>query len=196
MAVDSIEKFFDLLSQDVKNSNVGYTVWSYAYPLSNNLTFKKANPLNGVEFNEKLASIRTVYDLTSSDSSGDIIDFNRFRGNYLYIDFWASWCVPCIKEMPALKNTIEIYKGEPIKFISVSVDTDEKKWKKAILDNNMYWLQASELTGFQGLVPTFCKVIIGVPQYVLVDKNGVIVSSDAPRPGTPELTSLLNSVLR
>lgn len=195
MAVDSIEKFFDLLSQDVKSSNVGYTVLSYAYPLSNNLNFKKANPLNGIQFNEKLASIKTVYDLTSSDSSGDIIDFNRFRGNYLYIDFWASWCVPCIKDIPALKNTIEKYKGVPIKFISVSLDTDEKKWKKAILDNNMYWLQASELTGFQGLVPTYCKIIIGVPQYVLVDKNGVIVSPDAPRPGTPELTSLLNSVL-
>jgi hypothetical protein len=94
-----------------------------------------------------------------------------------------------------LKKIIAEYKNDSIQFISVSLDTDRNKWKKAILDNKLSWLQVSELTGFHGLVPTYCKIIVGVPQYVLVDKNGIIVNSDTPRPDDPELKKLLNNSL-
>jgi len=196
LSIDSIENYYALLSQDVKKSNVGYTVLNYIYPLSDNIAFKKANPLNGIEFNEKLASIKSIHDLVSSDTLGNSINFKRFKGNYVLIDFWASWCKPCITDIPYLKRIIEEFKNDSIQFISVSLDTDEKKWKKAILDNNLNWLQVSELTGFHGLVPTYCKIIVGIPQYVLVDKNGVIINSDTPRPDDPELKTLLNNSLK
>ncbi len=194
MSVDSIEHYYELLSKEVKKSNVSYSVLNYVYPLSNNIAFRKANPLNGIEFNEKLASIQSVYELSSFDSSGNNIDFKRFHGSYLFIDFWASWCAPCIKEMPDLKKIIKKYQGDAIQFISVSIDTDGQKWKKAIHKNNLNWLQVSELNGFHGLVPTYCKIILGIPQYVLVDKNGTIINSNAPRPGTSELVTLLDTL--
>jgi len=196
LSIDSLENYFTLLSKDVKKSNVGYTVLEYIYPLSDNIAFKKANPLNGIEFNEKLASIKSIHDLVSSDTSGNKIDFKTFKGKYVLIDFWASWCKPCIADIPYLKKVIEEFKNDSIQFISVSLDTDRKKWKKAILDNNLNWLQVSELTGFHGLVPTYCKIIVGVPQYVLVDKNGVIINPDTPRPDDPELKILLNNSLK
>jgi thiol-disulfide isomerase/thioredoxin len=196
LSTDTIEKYYALLSEDVKKSNVGYTVLEYTYPLSDNIAFKKANPLNGIEFNEKLASIKSIHDLISMDTLGNNIDFKSFKGNYVLIDFWASWCKPCIEDIPYLRKLVEEFKNDSIQFISVSVDTDGKKWKKAILNNNMNWLQASELTGFHGLVPTYCKIIVGVPQYVLVDKNGVIINSNTPRPDDPELKILLNNSLK
>jgi len=195
LPIDTLEFYYELLSREVKQSNVAYTVLNHVYPLSDNIAFKKANPLNGVEFNEKLALVKSIYDLTSFDSSGKNVDFKRFKGKYLLIDFWASWCKPCIKDIPDLKKIIQEYKNDSIQFISVSLDTDGEKWKKAILENKLTWSQVSELTGFQGLVPTYCKIVVGIPQYVLVDKNGVIINADAPRPNDPALKILLNNVL-
>ena len=180
----------------MKKSNVGYSVLEYLYPLTDNMVFKKANPLNGIEFNEKLALIKSIHDLSSMDVSGNSINFKRFKGQYLLIDFWASWCKPCIGDIPYLKAVIEKYKNDSIQFVSVSLDTDEKKWKKAITVNNLNWLQVSDLKGFHGLIPTYCKVVLGVPQYVLVDKNGMIINSDAPRPDDPELKKIINILLK
>ena len=195
LSIDTIEYYFSRLSKNVKNSNVGYTVLEYVYPLSNNILFKKANPLNGVKFNEKLNLIKSVHDLVSKDPNGKNIEFKRFKGNYILIDFWASWCKPCIADVPYLRKIIEEFKNDSIQFVSVSLDTDGKRWKKAITVNDLNWLQVSELTGFHGLVPIYCKVIIGIPQYVLVDKFGKIINYDAPRPEEPELRLLLNKLL-
>ena len=196
LSTDSVQNYYESLSKEVKKSNVGYSVLEYLYPLTDNMAFKKANPLNGVEFNEKLALIKSIHDLSSMDVSGNSINFKRFKGQYLLIDFWASWCKPCIGDIPYLKAVIEKYKNDSIQFVSVSLDTDEKKWKKAIAVNNLNWLQVSDLKGFHGLIPTYCKVVLGVPQYVLVDKNGMIINSDAPRPDDPELKKIINILLK
>lgn len=196
MPVDSLEKYYEILSNKVKETNVGYTLLNLIYPLSNNLRFKKANPLNGIDFNEKLEAIKSFYDLQSFDTLGQIVNFSRYRESYVLIDFWASWCKPCIDDIPFLKEIIKEYKNYPIQFISVSLDTDIKKWKKAISANNLNWLQVSDLKGFHGLVPTYCKIITGIPQYVLVDKNGKIINSDTPRPDDPKLKALFNALVR
>ena len=196
LSTDSVQNYYESLSKEVKKSNVGYSVLEYLYPLTDNMAFKKANPLNGIEFNEKLALIKSIHDLSSMDESGNSINFKRFKGQYLLIDFWASWCKPCIGDIPYLKAVIEKYKNDSIQFVSVSLDTDEKKWKKAITVNNLNWLQVADLKGFHGLIPTYCKVVLGVPQYVLVDKNGMIINSDAPRPDDPELKKIINILLK
>ena len=130
LSIDSVQNYYELLSKEVKKSNVGYSVLEYLYPLTDNMAFKKANPLNGVEFNEKLALIKSIHDLSSMDVSGNSINFKRFKGQYLLIDFWASWCKPCIGDIPYLKAVIEKYKNDSIQFVSVSLDTDEKNGRK------------------------------------------------------------------
>ena len=195
MVVDSVQNYFELLTRNVKESNVGYTVLKYVYPLSDNISFKKTNPLNGVEFDEKLASIKSVHNLFSTNQFGDSVYFENFRGNYILIDFWASWCKPCLADVPHLKEIIEEFKDDSIKFISVSLDTDEIKWKNAISAYNLNWVQVSDLKGFHGLVPTYCKIVIGIPHYVLVDKNGKIIDSNAPRPDDPQLKILISKLL-
>jgi thiol-disulfide isomerase/thioredoxin len=196
LLLDSVQKYYESLSAEVKTSNVGYTVLDYVYPLSDNISFKKANPLNGIEFNEKLALVKSIHDLTSIDVFGNRIDFKNFKGYYLLIDFWASWCKPCIADIPDLKKIIAAFKNDSIKFISVSLDTDEKKWKRAVAANKLNWLQVSDLKGFHGLVPTYCKIVIGIPQYILVDKNGEIINSNAPRPEDPDLKKMINNLIK
>ncbi len=195
LPIDSLEIYYNLLSKKVKRSNVAYTVLDYVFPLSNNILFKKSNPLNGVKFNKKLFKIKSIYDLSSKDTSGNKISFKKFTGNYILIDFWASWCNPCIADVPYLKKVMEEYKNDSIKFISVSLDTDEKRWKTAVLKNNLYWEQVSDLKGFNGFLPTYCKIVKGIPQYVLIDKNGLIINGDTPRPEEPELRILLKKLL-
>ena len=196
LPLDTVQKYYELLSPDVKKSNVGYTVLDYVYPLSDNISFKKANPLNGAEFNEKLAQIKSIHELSSTDVYGKRIDFKNFKGYYIFLDFWASWCKPCIADIPYLKKIINEFKTDSIKFISISLDTDKKKWEKAIFFNKINWMQVSDLVGFHGLIPTYCKIVLGVPQYVLVDRDGKIINSDAPRPDDPELKMIINNLLK
>lgn len=96
-----------------------------------------------------------------------------FKGKYLLIDFWASWCGPCRNSIPHLKEVYEEYKDKGVEILSVSIDKDEKAWRKAMSEESMPWPQA--------LAPGAGKEIMkeyqfsGIPYIILVDKQGNIV---------------------
>lgn len=118
-----------------------------------------------------------------------------FKGSYVFIDVWATWCGPCKYEMPYLGKVEKEFHDKNIKFVSISVDrlADEKKWREMI--------KAQGLSGIQLLADneinsTFITsyYIQGIPRFIILDKEGKIISSDAPRPSEPELTELLNTL--
>ncbi|NDV67924.1 TlpA disulfide reductase family protein [Dysgonomonas sp. 25] len=94
------------------------------------------------------------------------------KNDYLYIDFWASWCAPCIRDMPELKVLNEKYKNLDI--LSISFDTAKANWKKAMKEIDTPWVH---LTDYKGIPSDLSKAyhIEGVPYGVLVDKSGKIV---------------------
>lgn len=108
------------------------------------------------------------------DTSGKVISLSNFKGKYVLIDFWASWCRPCRINNPALKKIYEKYKGRGLQVLSISMDTDENAWKKAISDDGMNWLQGSDLKG-ENLGTGLKYGIIAVPQYLLIDPNGIVL---------------------
>ena len=69
------------------------------------------------------------------------------KSKYLYLDFWASWCGPCIAEMPTLKKVYEKYREHGLQVISISSDANEKNWKKAIERIDVPWIHLSDLKG-------------------------------------------------
>ena len=127
---------------------------------------------------------------------GGKTSLTSLKGNYVYIDVWATWCEPCLKELPDLQKIGEKYKGKKITFVSISLDStaDYNKWKKMVAAKNLGGIQ---LLADKEIESDFIKKygIIGIPRFILIDPNGVIVNANAPRPSTPELIVLLDKLV-
>lgn len=126
---------------------------------------------------------------------GGTNSLSDFKGKYVYIDLWATWCKPCIEEIPYLKNIEKKYKDKNISFLSISLDDPkhEERWRKMI-DNK-------DLSGIQLLADQASKsqfvqeyYIMGIPHFLLLDPKGNIVSKDAPKPSDPELIKTLDTL--
>jgi len=106
------------------------------------------------------------------------ISLSELKGSYVLIDFWASWCGPCRKENPNVVKTYNKYKDDGFTVISVSLDSDQGKWLKAIKDDGLVWPNhVSDLGGWNSKVPKSYNVS-SIPFTVLVDKEGNIVQTN------------------
>lgn len=195
LSVDSIKAYYNALAGYIKTSGVGHTVLQYIYPLTNDNDFRKANPLVDKIFDQRLSSIKSLYDLSLKDSSGNTIGLSSFKGKYLVIDFWASWCKPCIENIPALNQMIESYNPDSIQFISISLDRDVNDWKRSMLKHNYKGIQLSDLNEFNSLTAIYCKVL-WVPTYIIADRNGRIINYDAPHAMDSGLKILIDNLLK
>lgn len=108
-------------------------------------------------------------DFYISDTSGNTIKLNDFKGKYLLIDFWASWCEPCRTNNPLLKDVYNKYKGKGLKLLSISIDVDSNAWKKAIIKDGLNWENGSDLKYYHNNSVAFNYGIDGVPDYILID---------------------------
>ncbi len=112
---------------------------------------------------------------TLPDTTGTNVNLADFRGRYLLIDFWASWCPYCRVENPNLVTAYEKYKDMKFTILSVSLDSDHTKWMKAIHDDNMTWTHVSDLQYWDAEVPALYAVR-GIPANVLLDPDGNIIA--------------------
>lgn len=195
LSVDSIVTYYNDLTIDIKKSQVGHVVLMYVYPLTDDNEFRKSNPLVDIESYQRLSNLKSIYDLSLKDTSGNTIEMNSFKGKYLVLDFWASWCKPCIANIPALIQMNNDYKSDSIQFISISLDKSLNEWKQSIIKHNFSGIQLSDLNGFYSLAAIYGKVL-WVPKYVVVDQNGRVINYDAPQPTEPELKALLDNLLK
>lgn len=129
------------------------------------------------------------------DINGKKVSLNSLKGNYVYIDVWATWCAPCKEEIPYLKELYSEYKDKNLKIVSLSIDKPEhkEKWKNMVENEG--------LTGIQIMVDNESNSdfirdynITGIPRFILVDPQGNIVDNNAPRPSDPELKKLFNEL--
>jgi thiol-disulfide isomerase/thioredoxin len=195
LVIDSLQIYYSLLDDNVKRSTIGYKLLEIIYPLTNDQNFRKLNPLYDIKFDERLNKIKSIYDFTLSDTAANKIEFLSFKGKYLVLDFWASWCVPCLANIPTQKEMINDYKADSIEFISISLDTDIDKWKQSIKKYHLDGLQLSAPEAFAELIAVYYKVL-WVPHYIIIDKNGLVVNPNAPQPLDPKLKIILDSLLR
>lgn len=116
-------------------------------------------------------------DFTINDTQGKPVSLSAYRGNYVLVDFWASWCVPCRQENPNVLAAYEKYKDKGFKVLGISLDTDRKLWLKAIKEDKLPWRQVCDFKADQGKAAKAYE-ISSIPSNVLIDPNGKIVGKD------------------
>jgi thiol-disulfide isomerase/thioredoxin len=135
-------------------------------------------------------------DFNYVNIDGGTTTLKDLEGKMLYVEIWATWCAPCIKEMPALKELINIYKDQNIAFVSISIDSEKdfNKWRAMVPEKNVGGIQ---LYADKGLDSDFMKAFgVGlIPRSILLDENGKIINSHAPRPSDVDTKKYLDSLL-
>ena len=157
---------------------------------------------NNYNSNKKIAKGRPSPKFENYiDIKGGKKSLDSFKGKYVYIDVWATWCGPCIREIPALDKLEKEYHSKNIAFVSISTDESrrsggsweaaEKKWSNFVKDRNMSGIQlwSGKDTRFQQEYQ-----INGIPRFILIDPQGNIVDANAPRPSDPRLKNIFNSL--
>ena len=130
-----------------------------------------------------------------SNKDGKEVSLDEFRGKYVFIDIWATWCAPCKYEFPYLKKMEEECKNKDLVVISLSVDNPEhkEKWLQMIENENLKGIQ---LLSDNALHPVFFRAynVNAIPRFILLDKQGNVLEANAPKPSNPALHELLNSL--
>lgn len=156
------------------------------------------NSPDGVNINAKISSAKSIQvgslapDFQQATSSGAMLRLSDFRGKYVLLDFWASWCGPCRKQHPELIQVYDQFKGKNFEIISVSLDAESEPWVKAIQKDKLVWPQVSDLKGQQNVIALKYGVQ-AIPANFLVDPDGKIIGKNL-EPGV--LASQLNQVLK
>ena len=119
-----------------------------------------------------------------------------FKGKYVYIDVWATWCGPCRAEIPFLKKTEEMYHDKNIVFVSISVDVDKdhEKWKNFVSEKQLGGVQLFADKNWNSDF-MLSYGINSIPRFILIDPNGKVVKGNALRPSSPQLKEELDKLL-
>ena len=133
-------------------------------------------------------------DLKMLDREGKTVSLRDIvgKGRYTYIDFWATWCGPCVKEIPHLERLAKTYgEGSSIRIVSISLDEDAQKWEQKLAADNPVWAQYRVPKEWQSPCSE-CYDISGIPRFMLFDKEGRMLKTSAPRPSDENLKDLFN----
>lgn len=161
MNPSDVESLFNSLSSEIKNTGGGKSV------------------AEEIEANNITAIGKVAPDFAQPDTEGNIVKLSSLRGQYVLLDFWASWCGPCRAENPNLVKTYNKFKDKGFTIMGVSFDQDGKKdqWLKAIKDDGLTWLQVSDLKAWNSDVGKLYG-IKGIPANFLLDKDGKIIAKN------------------
>lgn len=120
-------------------------------------------------------------DVRLTDRDGNTVDFSRFNGKYVYVDLWASWCVPCCKEVPYLQQLEKDLEGGNVVFVSISIDTAADRWLKKMEQLDMH---GNQFIDADGQLASRLN-IRGIPHFMLYGPDGKLASYNMSRPSDP-----------
>ena len=156
---EDVEEIYNLLTPSAQKTNAGKQ-------LAERLDVLKRSRIG-----------ESMWEFTQNNAEGNPVQFADFKGKYVLVDFWASWCGPCRAENPNVLKAYNKYKDKNFTVLGVSLDDDGDKWKKAIEEDGMPWTQVSDLKGSKNEVSTYYG-IRAIPSTLLVDPDGKIIAKD------------------
>lgn len=128
---------------------------------------------------EKTAIGKTFIDFSATTHYGKDVQLSDFVGksDYLLLDFWSSWCQPCIASFPALKTFYNKNRGKKLEIVGISLDRERDEWLNAIQKNELNWVQLSDLKSENEAAKRYG--ITTIPTTILIDKEGKIVAKNS-----------------
>lgn len=130
-----------------------------------------------VEAAKRIAIGAVAPEFQIRNTDGVAVDLKSYRGKYTLVDFWASWCGPCRQESPTLVRLYNAFRDRGFEILTVSIDTDEAKWKNAVKKDGFTWQSVSELSGYSGPTSSLYS-ISAIPSSFLLDREGRIVAKN------------------
>ncbi|HWY37755.1 MAG TPA: TlpA disulfide reductase family protein [Bacteroidia bacterium] len=155
--IPEFDEMYNALSDKVKKGKFG------------KLALDKVNSLKGTTVGYP------ALDFTLPDVNGKNVSLSSYKGKYVLVDFWASWCGPCRKENPAVVSAYNKYKDKGFDILAVSLDDNKDKWIAAIQKDGLTWTHVSDLKGWQSAVGKMYGVT-SIPFNLLLDKDGKILA--------------------
>jgi peroxiredoxin len=130
-------------------------------------------------------------DFTLFDNKGKRISLSDYKGKVVYLDFWATWCKPCMEEVPgAIELAQKLSSDTTIVFIAVSIDADKEKWMKIVEKKKMQGIQLVSSQGKESDVLMKYQVET-IPRFVIIDKQGLVAVYNASGPREAETEKVL-----
>lgn len=168
------------LSLDLMEMFANSIVPSTFEPMFNSLSPRLQNTEKAKLWKKNLEIAKTLdtgkpaINFTMNDKDGKPVSLASYKGSYVLVDFWASWCGPCREENPNIIAAFNKYNSKNFQVLSVSLDTKKDAWLKAIAEDKLPWTQVSDLKGTQSEVAKTYH-IQEIPQNLLIGPDGVIV---------------------
>ena len=158
-----MEQHYNLLSADIRQSNIGKSLASY------------------IAYNKVGAVGTDALDFTQADVNGKEISLSSFKGKYVLVDFWASWCKPCREENPNVVKAYNKFNTKNFTILGVSLDQARDAWLNAIKKDGLAWTNVSDLQFWNNAAAALYHVQ-GIPQNFLIDPNGKIIARNLRGP--------------
>lgn len=153
----------------------------------------KAELENILQIRRHMGKGLPAYNFTVFDRYGQKHSLTDYKGKHVLIDVWATWCKPCVYEIPYLQKLEKDFAGKPIEFLSISIDDDSTRWRKFLdkkeMHGNQLWNGKDKSQGFGKEF-----LIQGIPRFILIDPEGNFLDPNAPRPSAPDLGAILRSI--
>ena len=140
---------------------------------------------------KKLMKGQPAVPFTFKDMDEKDVNLSDFKGKYVYIDLWATWCGPCVAEIPYLKKLEEHFRGRNICFVSISSDKDREIWMRFVRERDLKGIQL-----YMGEDKKYMKEINcdGIPRFLLIDREGNIIDANMTRPSETKTLKILEEL--
>ncbi len=154
-----MEQRYNMLDENIRNSQIGKSLAEF------------------IAYNKVGAVGTDAMDFVQNDVNGNPVSLSSFKGKYVLIDFWASWCKPCREENPNVVKAFQKFHDKNFTVLGVSLDREKEPWIKAIEKDNLTWTQVSDLQFWNNAAAMLYRVQ-GIPQNYLIDPNGKIIAKN------------------